>query len=97
MYFYIKAVRPDESDRIQDDFEKVFADRGSPEDKFLAQARHEEPGYDYLIWISSNEDIRALYLDFRPVAVESLPREARLLVGHPKTFEQYFTYDTRPA
>ncbi len=96
MLFYIKVVRSEECARVQADFEMAFKIRNAPEDMALVRAPHREPGCWQLIWLSGERDSRALYLHFRAVGREVLPKEATLLVGHKQTFEKYFTYE-KPA
>jgi hypothetical protein len=93
VFSYIKAVRSEECARVREDFENTFASRKAPESMVLAQARHAEPGYWCLIWLSAEKDSRALYRNFRAVGSEVLPKAATLLVGNPRTFEKFFTYE----
>ena len=97
MHAYTKAVRLDEAARVRRDFEERFAARGVTEVMSLAQAQHHEPGYVHLIWLSKGISIRALYLDFKPAAIETLPEEAIFLAGYRITFERYFSFEALRA
>jgi hypothetical protein len=90
LYCYIKATATDECRSIQEDFERTFAIRKEPDGMVLARTPHTEPGYCYLIWLSAEKDMRALYCNFKPIGPEALPAEAELLSGHAGTFGSLF-------
>jgi hypothetical protein len=90
LYCYIKAIRAEECGGVQEDFERTFAIRKEPEGLLLARARHPEPGYWYLIWLSPEKDTRALYREFKPIGADALPGQAELLSGHAGTFKSLF-------
>jgi hypothetical protein len=90
LYCYIKATATDECASIQEDFQKTFTIRKGSEGMVLAQAPHAEPGYWYLIWLSAEKDMRALYLGFNLIGPEALPQGAELFAGDAKTFEKMF-------
>jgi hypothetical protein len=92
LFCYIRAVRTEECAGIQEAFERTFAIRKEPEGMVLARASHAEPGYWYLIWLSAERDMRALYLSFKLIGPEALPGEAELLAGDARTFEKLFAY-----
>ncbi len=97
LFYYLNSVRLDDLARVQDRFESAFNVRGAPEYMLLVQASHPEPGYCYLIWISDKKDSLALYLGLRSVGREGVPKEAVMLAGYAKTFEQFFTYAIAPG
>jgi len=92
LYCYIKATPTGECASVQEDFERTFAIRQALEGMVLARAPHAEPGYCYLIWLSAQRDMRALYLSFKLIGPEALPGDAELLAGDARTFKKLFAY-----
>jgi hypothetical protein len=90
LYCYIKAIGADECGEVQEDFERTFSIRKEPDGMLLVRAQHAEPGYWYLIWLSPEKDMRALYREFRLVGADAIPGEAELLSGHAGTFKSLF-------
>ena len=91
MYCYIKAPTG-ECASVQEDFERTFAIRKEPEGMVLARAPHAEPGCCYLIWLSAERDVRALYCSFKLIGPEALPEEMELLAGDAGAFEKLSAY-----
>jgi hypothetical protein len=54
----------------------------------LARAPHAEADYWYLIWLSAERDLRALYCSFTLIGPEALPEKTELLAGDVRTFEK---------
>jgi hypothetical protein len=97
VFCYIKTMRSEECNLIEKSVKQVFLSRNSPEGMLLARARHEQPGFWYVMWLSAEKESAALHHNFTAVEPAYLPKAAILLLGHRKIFERYFTYESAPV
>ena len=94
MFSYAKTVRRDEVARFRKEFEANYRERGEPAHMWLAQARHPDANYTYLIWISDKRPARAVALGFE---TGWTPKHATVLAGNPETFEKCVTHKAHAA
>ena len=74
MYVYRNVVQPGEIQRIESQFDALFADQGG---MALLQAHHEEPGLISLIWVSDREIVLPHQLHFQQTTIQENFRQTR--------------------
>jgi hypothetical protein len=85
-----KTVLASEGAVVQDQFESIFMQLGTPDTMMLVSTDAKQPGSERLIFCLPDERLLALFGGFEIVAEAALPKTASLVIARQAAYEERF-------